>query len=74
LGGEEAAQLRRATDDGAGGGEDEGESFEVHIFMDYVLSLWSSTSYSAGVATPDPGEAPPMAVLSVIRWLHVNLF
>jgi len=27
----------------------------------------------AGVATPDPGEAPPMAGLSYNQWLFVDM-
>lgn len=66
LGGEEAAQERGWGADGAGGGEGEGEGFEVHIFMHYVYHSGLLQHCGAGVATPDPCEAPPMAGFSVL--------
>ena len=46
-------------------------SFNVLMHdVSYFLFLYH---HGAGVATPDPGEAPPMAVVSVFRWLLILL-
>ena len=44
-----------------------------NIFMRYVSYFLSLYNHGAGVATPDPGEAPPMAGFSISQMVAWKL-